>query len=154
LTAGDAAAGTTSKSRAAAYHASPGFTAETGTMTLIQVFLYAIAALVVGAFFTVWTIQRRSELAVLRAMGASTRFLLTDSLLQATVVLVGATLVGTAVGVAAGQALGSGSAPFALEAAPVLTAAGLVIGLGLVGAGTAVLRVVRTNPLAALGAAR
>jgi len=154
LAAGDAAAGTTSKSRTAAYHASPGFTAETGTMTLIQVFLYAIAALVVGAFFTVWTIQRRGELAVLRAMGASTRFLLVDSLLQATVVLVGATLVGTAVGVAAGQALGSGSAPFALEAAPVLTAAGLVIGLGLVGAGTAVLRVVRTNPLAALGAAR
>jgi putative ABC transport system permease protein len=154
LTAGDAAAATTSRSRTAAYHASPGFTAETGTMTLIQVFLYAIAALVVGAFFTVWTIQRRGELAVLRAMGASTRFLLTDSLLQAAVVLVGATLAGTALGVAAGQLLGNGSAPFALEAAPVATAAALVIGLGLAGAGVAVLRIVRTDPLTALGGAR
>ena len=154
LAAGDAAVSTASKTRTAAYHASPGFTAETGTMSLIQGFLYAIAALVVGAFFTVWTIHRRGELAVLRAMGASTRFLLAESLLQAVVVLVGATAVGTAIGVGLGSALDSGSAPFALEAGPIVTAVLLVIGLGLAGAAIAVLRVVRVDPLTALGASR
>lgn len=53
------------------FNACPGDEAETLTLELIQIFLYAICALVVGAFFTVWTIQRTRDIAVLRAMGAS-----------------------------------------------------------------------------------
>ena len=34
-------------------------------------FLFVISALVVGAFFTVWTIQRSGDIAVLKALGAS-----------------------------------------------------------------------------------
>ncbi len=73
--AADEAAGTTSLTREESYGASPGYTAEIATLQLIQWFLYAISALVIGAFFTVLTIQRRQEIAVLRAMGASTRYL-------------------------------------------------------------------------------
>jgi hypothetical protein len=36
-------------------------------------FLFAISALVIGAFFTVWTIQRGGDVAVLKALGASTQ---------------------------------------------------------------------------------
>ena len=68
---------------AESFNASPGYQAETMTLSMIQVFLYAICALVVGAFFSVWTIQRRHEIAVLRAIGASVRFLLRDGLAQA-----------------------------------------------------------------------
>lgn len=71
LAAGDSAAGTTSMTLEQSFNASPGYQAETLTLSMIQWFLYAIGALVVGAFFTVWTIQRGHELAVLRAMGAS-----------------------------------------------------------------------------------
>lgn len=80
LPAGDTAAGTSSKSLSTAFNASPGYEAENLTLTLsmIQVFLYAICALVAGAFFTVWTIQRKHEISVLRAIGASTGYLLRD----------------------------------------------------------------------------
>jgi putative ABC transport system permease protein len=53
LAAGDAAAQTTAVSLKESFNSSPGYEAETLTLSLIQVFLYAICALVVGAFFTV-----------------------------------------------------------------------------------------------------
>src|SRR5690606_30751547 len=83
--AGDAAAATTTVSLEESFDGSPGYAAETLTLELIQVFLYAISALVVGAFFMVWTIQRKHEIAVARAMGASTGYLDRDALGQAAV---------------------------------------------------------------------
>ncbi|MEV8638986.1 ABC transporter permease [Streptosporangium sp. NPDC051023] len=154
LAAGDTAAGTTSMMLKESYSASPGYTAETSTLTLIQVFLYAISALVVGAFFTVWTIQRRHELAVVRAMGASTGYLMRDTMIQAAVILVTSTAVGFLVGVGGGAFLTETPMPFALEAAPLAFAALLLIFLGLAGAATAVGRVVRIDPLTALGGNR
>ncbi|MRJ74924.1 FtsX-like permease family protein [Aeromicrobium sp. SMF47] len=154
LAAGDKAAGTSSLTREDSYGASPGYTAETSTLQLIQVFLYAISALVVGAFFTVLTIQRRQELAVLRAMGASTGYLLRDSLLQSFVLLVVSAGVGIGIGLAAGGAISSTPMPFALEAGPIIGATALLIVLGLLGAGVAVIRVTRIDPLTALGGSR
>lgn len=154
LAAGDAAAHTTSLTLTDAYATSPGYSAETSTLTLIQVFLYAISALVVGAFFTVWTIHRRHELAVLRAIGVSRRYLLRDGLAQALLILLAACAIGVLAGVAAGALLSGGDVPFALETSAVLTAAALLITLGLLGAATAVVRIATVNPLAALGAQR
>lgn len=154
LAAGDAAAGTTSLTLEQSYGASPGYTAETSTLNLIQGFLYAISALVVGAFFTVITIQRRQEIAVLRAMGASTGNLLRDSLAQSLILLVLASGVGVALGVAAGAAIAGSSMPFQIEAAPIAVATTALIALGMVGAGIAVLRITRVHPLTALGGNR
>lgn len=133
------------------FGASPGYTAETSTLLLIRVFLYAISALVVGAFFTVWTIQRRNELAVMRAIGAPTSYLLRDSITQAALLLIGSVAVGIAAGVGLGTFLGSTPMPFALETSAVTTASVLLIALGLTGAAAAVFRIVRIDPLSALG---
>jgi len=151
---GATVAGTTPTSLTDAFHASPGFTAETATLQLIQWFLYAISALVVGAFFTVVTIQRRQELAVLRAIGASTRYLLRDSLTQSASLLVGSTGLGVGVGLLLGAGLSASAMPFALAAGPVAVATALLVLLGMVGAGAAVWRVTRVDPLTALGAHR
>lgn len=153
LTAGDAAAGTSSKSLSAAFNASPGYEAETMTLSMIQVFLYAICALVVGAFFTVWTIQRKHEISVLRAIGASTGYLLRDGLAQAAILLVGFTALGVAAGLGLGAAMPD-AMPFDLEAAPIAVATALTIGLGLIGAAVAVVRISRIDPLNALGGQR
>lgn len=152
LAAGDAAAGTSAMAITASFDASPGYSAEMSTMTLIKVFLYAISALVVGAFFTVWTIQRRPELAVLRAVGAPTGYLLRDGLMQALIVLVVSTGVGVLVGVLGGSLI-SGM-PFALETGPVAVGAALLIVLGLLGAAAAIVRITRVDPLTALGGNR
>ena len=153
LAAGDADASTTTMTLKESFNASPGYQAETLTLSMIQWFLYAIGALVVGAFFTVWTIQRGQELAVLRAMGASVRYVLTDALAQAAILLVSFTLVGLAVGIGLGAVMPEGM-PFALEAAPLATASAVTVLLGLLGATIAVLRVTRIEPLAALGGNR
>ncbi len=151
LAAGDAEAGTAAKTLEESFDASPGYSAEMMTMSMIIAFLYAISALVVGAFFTIWTVQRSREIAVLRAMGASTGFLLRDSLLQAVIVLVGSVAVGVLIGLGLGSGLEGSGMPFVLETGPIVQGAVLLVVLGLVGAALAVTRIVRVDPLAALG---
>ncbi len=154
LSGADAAAGTTSMTLEESFGASPGYTAETTTLQMIQWFLYAISALVVGAFFTVVTIQRRQEIAVMRAMGASTGYLLRDSMTQSVILLLVATVLGMGVGLLVGASLSASTMPFALDLAAVAVAGASLVLLGLVGAAFGVLRVTRVDPLTALGANR
>jgi putative ABC transport system permease protein len=154
LAAGDAAARTESLPLEESYGASPGYTAETSTLQLIQGFLYAISALVVGAFFAVWAIQRKHEVAVLRAMGASRTWLLRDALTQAFLLLVAAVAVGAGIGVGLGSLITGGGVPFALSAPSVTAAAAGIVLLGLVGAGAAVARIASIDPATALGGNR
>lgn len=153
LAAGDTAAQTTAVPLKESFNSSPGYEAETLTLSLIQVFLYAICALVVGAFFTVWTIQRQHELAILRAVGASGTYLVRDSLAQAAILLFGFTAMGVAAGVGLGMAMPEGM-PFALEVTPILTSSLITITLGLIGAAVAVFRIIRIDPITALGGQR
>ncbi len=154
LAAADRATGTSSLTKAQSYGASPGYTAETSTLQMIEAFLYVISALVVGAFFTVLTIQRQQEIAVMRAMGASTSYLLRDSLMQSAVLLGTATALGIGLGLAAGAAISTTPMPFALEAGPIAAATVLTVALGMVGAAVAVVRIARIDPLNALGGNR
>ncbi|GAA2000932.1 FtsX-like permease family protein [Catenulispora subtropica] len=151
--AADHAAGTHWVTKPASYSASPGYSAESGTMKLISWFLYVISALVVGSFFTVWTVQRKPEIALLKAIGASGGYVVRDALAQAAAVLLLATAGGTAIGLAVGRTL-MGSAPFSLRPAPVATAALSLVVLGLIGASVAVRRIMSVDPLTALGADR
>ncbi|NLA56847.1 MAG: ABC transporter permease [Corynebacterium humireducens] len=149
----DVTAETTTMTLTESFNASPGYEAETLTLSMIQFFLYAICALVVGAFFMVWTIQRSHDIAVLRAMGASSRYLVRDSLIQAAILLVGFTVVGVAAGIGMGAAMPD-AMPFDLELEPIAIASGLTILLGMLGATIAVLRITRIDPLRALGGQR
>ncbi len=154
MAAGDAAAGTTSIRKVDSYDASPGYSAETATLDLIQMFLYGISALVVGAFFTVLTIQRQPEIAVMRAMGAGTGYLVRDGLAQSLILLLISGGVGVASGLAAGLAITSTPMPFAIEYGQVFLAMTLLLVLGLIGAVVAIVRITRVDPLTALGGSR
>ena len=151
LAAGDDAADTSSRSMDEAFNASPGYQAETMTMSMITWFLYAISALVVGAFFAILTVQRAREIAVLRAMGASTARLLLDAIGQALILLVISIGVGVAIGVGVGSLLVGTGMPFALEAGPIALGAALLLVLGLVGATLATVRISSVDPHSALG---
>ena len=149
--AGDAAAGTSARDLAEAFNSSPGYEAETMTMSMITWFLYAISALVVGAFFAILTVQRSREIAVLRAMGASTIRLLVDAVGQALILLAGTIAIGVAIGVGLGSLLVGTGMPFALEAGPIALGAFLLLALGLVGATLATIRISSVDPHSALG---
>ncbi|WP_055703335.1 ABC transporter permease [Streptomyces silaceus] len=154
LAAGDTAAGTETKSLDDALTAIGSYQAENGSLQLMRGFLFAISALVIGAFFTVWTIQRAGDVAVLKALGASTPYLLRDALGQALAMLVAGTAVGTGIAAAVGGAISGGDVPFVLEPSTVLWPAGVMVILGVVGAGLSVRRITAVDPLVALGSAR
>jgi putative ABC transport system permease protein len=129
------------------------YSAENGSLQLMRGLLLAISALVVGAFFTVWTVQRSADIAVLKALGSSTGYLLKDALGQAFLLLLTGTAVGS--GIAAGLgALAAGVVPFEVSILTVVIPAVLMIVLGIAGAAASLRRVTSVDPLAALGSAR
>ncbi|MFB7665417.1 FtsX-like permease family protein [Kitasatospora sp. NPDC056138] len=130
-----------------------GFDAEQGSLQMIQGFLFVVSALVVGAFFTVWTVQRKPDIAVLKAVGASSGYLVRDALAQAAAVLVGGALLGGSAG-AVGGVFASESVPFDVSVPGVAVPVTVMVLLGLVGAVLAVRRITAVDPLAALGANR
>lgn len=150
LDAIDRAAGTRSETKAQAYAGSPGFSAETATMDLIRGFLLLISALIVGAFFTVWTVQRTRQIGLLKALGASNGYVVRDALGQLAVVLVAATVVGVAIGVGLGSLVGGG-VPFSLRPGPVLGSAAVLVVLGMAGSLVALRRITAVDPIVALG---
>ncbi|WSA28656.1 ABC transporter permease [Streptosporangium sp. NBC_01755] len=144
---------TTTVSLADAPAAIGSFSSENGSLQLMRGFLFAISALVIGAFFTVWTIQRAGDVAVLKALGASTGYLLRDALAQAVIVL----LLGAGLGGVLSAGLGSlaeGTVPFVLSAATTVVPVAVMILLGALGAALAIRKITSVDPLTALGASR
>ncbi|MGC9499500.1 ABC transporter permease [Streptomyces sp. WG7] len=150
----DRAVGTETVTKDESLSAIGSYTSENGSLQLMRGFLFAISALVIGAFFTVWTIQRSGDIAVLKALGATTAALLRDALGQAVVLLAGGTLAGTAAAAAIGASLSGSAVPFVLTPATVLVPAAVMVLLGALGAGLAVRRITSVDPLTALGSAR
>lgn len=129
------------------------FASEIGSLGLMIVMLFGISALVVGAFFTVWTMHRAGDIALLKALGATTGSLVRDTLGQAFIVLVAGIGVGLvavlALGALAGQAL-----PFVVSPLTTLAPVAVIAVLGLAGAAFALRTVIRADPLTALGSNR
>ncbi|WP_406063680.1 ABC transporter permease [Streptomyces sp. NBC_01077] len=152
--AGDKAVGTEARTVDDALTAIGSYQAENGSLQLMRGFLFAISALVIGAFFTVWTIQRSGDVAVLKALGASTPYLLKDALGQAVLMLTAGTLLGTALAVGIGALVSGGNVPFVLEPLTVLGPAAVIVVLGVLGAALSIRRITAVDPLTALGSAR
>ncbi|MCH8613922.1 ABC transporter permease [Arsenicicoccus dermatophilus] len=150
LAALDARAGTVALSPGDSLGALPGYRSERSSLLLVQGFLYAISALVVLAFVSVWTIQRTRDLAVLRALGASRRYVLGDALGQAASLLVVGTLLGGALGASTVLALRDTAPVLAGPTTFAVPVLGIAV-LGLLGSAAATRRVSRVDPLLALG---
>ncbi|WP_313541833.1 ABC transporter permease [Leifsonia aquatica] len=151
--AADSAIGTVSETTIGSLTALSSFRSEIGSLLLMIALLFGISGLVVGAFFTVWTMQRKGDVAVLKALGASTPALVRDALGQALIVL----LLGIGVGLAVVAGLGAlaGSAlPFLLSPLTTLLPGAILVVLGLAGAAFALRSVTSADPLTALGSNR
>ena len=156
LAAADRRLGTRTLTPASSLSAIGSYTSENGSLQLMRALLFAISALVIGAFFTVWTVQRSTEIATLKALGASTGYLLKDALGQALALLALGTATGAAVAAGIGAVITAAGAgvPFVLSWPTLLFPALVLIALGLAGAGVSLRTVTTVDPLLALGSAR
>ncbi|TVU64762.1 ABC transporter permease [Paenarthrobacter nitroguajacolicus] len=150
LDAANAMAGTVSTDPVGSFQALASYKSENGSLMLMQAFLYGISALVIVAFLTVWTVQRTRDIAVLKALGASSGYVLRDALAQAALVLLAGAAVGGAIGLGGGV-LAAQAAPFLVTPLTTLLPVAGIILLGLGGAVLAVRKVTTVDPLLALG---
>ena len=137
-------------SKSSAYNGSPGYQAETSTMSLIRIFLFVISMLIVGAFFTVWTVQRTREIGIMKALGATNRYVVRDAVGQLSIVIFISTFIGSTIGFGLGQ-LVPNAIPFSLNLESVLIASFALIGVGLLGSVLTIRRIVQVDPLISLG---
>jgi putative ABC transport system permease protein len=138
--------GTRAVTRQEAADGIPGVDAIGQSFAVILLLAFAVVGLVTGIFFLILTVQKTEALTLLRAVGASTRDVVTPLLAQVVLVTVGGVLVGTALLAAAAAAGGTG---LDIEVDPLLaatTGAG-ILGLGLLAALAAVRRVLAIEPV-------
>ncbi|MFE7800763.1 ABC transporter permease [Nocardia sp. NPDC057440] len=153
MSAVDTTAHTSTTTVSGSLSALSAYQAENGSLTLMTVLLFAISALVIGAFFTVWTVQRAPDIATLKALGATSGSLVRDALAQAATVLAAGVAIGLGITVAAAAFMGD-ALPFVLALTTTLLPAVALIALGLLGAAFALRFLFTTDPLTALNAAR
>ncbi|MBD8058182.1 ABC transporter permease [Cellulomonas sp. JH27-2] len=151
LAAADDDIGTVTQNLHESLSAISSYSSEHGSLLLMVVFLVGIAALVVGAFFTVWTVSRSGDVAVLKALGASTRYLLRDAIGQALVILVIGVGIGTLLAWLTTVLLQS-VVPVAIGLSTTLLPAVVLVVLGVAGAALAIAQITRVDPHAALAA--
>lgn len=149
----DAANTTVSEATVGSLMALSAFRSEIGSLLLMVAMLFGISGLVIGAFFTVWTMQRKGDIAVLKALGASTRSLIADALGQALIVLVLGIGIGLALVAIFGALVGT-ALPFLLSPITTVLPGVIMIALGLAGAAFALRSVTSADPLTALGSNR
>ncbi|KAA9111414.1 FtsX-like permease family protein [Microbacterium rhizomatis] len=151
--AADAANATVSETIIGSLTALSAFRSEIGSLLLMVAMLFGISGLVIGAFFTVWTMQRKGDIAVLKALGASTASLVRDALGQALIVLAAGIGIGLGL-VAVFGALAGAALPFLLSPLTTVLPGVIMIALGLAGAAFALRSVTSADPLTALGSNR
>lgn len=142
----DGVPGTRALTRQEAADAVPGVDAIGQSFAVILLLAFAVVGLVTGIFFLILTVQKAEALTLLRAVGASTRDVVTPLLVQVVLVTVGGVLVGTAL-LAAAAAAGSGGG-LAIRVDPGLvagTGTGVLV-LGLLASLAAVRRVLAIEP--------
>ena len=133
------------------YEASTGYTDEVKSVSMIQWLLILISAVVVGAFFSIWTIQRTKEIGLVKALGASNGYLIRDALGQALILMLIGTGVGLGFAMWAGAAISKTTTPFMYQMDIVMTSTMLLLVAGLIGGFLSILRITSVDPIISLG---
>jgi putative ABC transport system permease protein len=146
----DAALGTETVTTDEAILSLPGVKQQASTFTAIIVVSFVVVGLVIALFFALVTLEKRGQLAILKAIGSSNALLLQGILIQA--------LVATAAGYAVGFGLSRLLALVIPAAVPVdflpttaLTLLLATIVMGALGAAFSFRRIIHIDPASALG---
>ncbi|MPZ99135.1 MAG: FtsX-like permease family protein [Dehalococcoidia bacterium] len=121
-----------------------------GTIWALRFFGYAISAGVVGVFFYVLTLQKVSNIGLLKALGASSGFVAGQTLLQAGVIVVAGLAIATLWAGLTASALGGGGIPIVLTGTVYLTSGVSLVVTALLAVLFSIRSIMRVDPIIAL----
>ena len=127
----------------------PGESAQNSTLLMIQVFLVVIAAGIIAAFYYIITLQKTSELGVMKALGAHTGYLAQALIAQAVIL----TLIGVVIGIGIAAGIGAlvgGAVPYHTSAPQMLEFGGILLLVAILGTSLSLTRIARIDPLDAI----
>ncbi len=136
--------------RATAVLSLPGVKQQRSTFDQIIYTTFVVAAIVIALFFALITLEKRTQLAILKAVGASSRYLATGILMQSLLI----SLIGLAIGILLSRLLAvvlPSSVPVTFRAATTVTITIATLATAALGAAFSFRRVTRIDPASALG---
>lgn len=128
----------------------PGYTAETGTINMMLAFLFVISAFVNSVFFYVLTLQKVHQFGVMKAIGASSRFLAKTIVSQVTIVALFGILTGVGLTYLTAMVFPEGM-PFLLDPVIVFTYAFILLAVAVLNSLISVRNIAKINSLQAMG---
>ncbi len=132
------------------YQATPGYTAQQNTFSMLQGFTLFIALLVVSGFFQIQTLQKVGQIGMLKAIGGSSRLIAFTVLVQSTIT----TLLGLLIGGATVWLLAVNlppDIPVVFNGQKAATAVTLLMVIGPVAGLVSIRTLLKVEPLTALG---
>lgn len=128
----------------------PGVEQQQSTFTAIIVVSFIVVGIVLALFFALVTLEKRGQLAILKAIGSPNLFLLGGVLIQALISVIAGYLVGFALSRLLAQVLPS-AVPVNFLPGTALSLFVATIVMGVLGAVFSFRRIVRIDPASALG---
>ena len=140
-------------SRSTAFANIEGVQGQQSTVQALRVFGYLIGALVIGVFFYVLTLQKVAQIGVLKAVGASSAFVLQQILVQVVVISVVGVGVSVPLAYATDRALRRlpDAVPIAFETGTFVTTSLILLLTAVVGGLFSARQVIKVAPIIALG---
>jgi putative ABC transport system permease protein len=138
--------------RVAAYEATPGYSAQQGTLNTQRYFALLIGILVIGGFFQILTLQKVAQIGMLKAIGASNLVVGTAAIIQ----IIAVTVMGVGLGASVTLLLSLGfppTIPIVFAPSAVGASIGSLLLIGPVGGLVSVRYSLKVEPLTALGLA-
>ena len=137
-------------SKSAAVFGMPGYKEEMGTIYMMLAFLIVISAFVIGVFFYVFTIQKTQQFGVMKAIGASNKFIRRTIIAQIFAISLVSILIGVILTYLTALIFPKGM-PFNLDPVMVVVYGISLLIISLIGSLVSVRRINKIDPLIALG---
>jgi putative ABC transport system permease protein len=151
--AGERGEGWQAVSKSEAFANIEGVSGQQSTVVALRVFGYVIGGLVIGVFFYVLTLQKVSQIGVMKAVGASSFFVFRQLLVQVLAISVIGVLIAVPLAWGTNRLLQEvpDPVPVAFTTGTFVTTAALLIAMATVGAAFSGRQVAKVDPIIALG---
>lgn len=128
----------------------PGYAAQNQTFLFMIAFLIVISIVIVAIFLYILTMQKIDNLAVLRAQGIPSRYLIQNTLVQTVLIMVVAVGLGTLLAGLTAQVIPT-SVPMRFDLALILWTAITLVATGLIGAIIPMRIIAKIDPVSVIG---